>query len=91
MHARQAVLITACNPRSRRMQGGWNARRMELLHAALHRRTAYPAESGAGTWREAQFLAACPHAWAARLARRFGQNALVTLRPGQAPRLLVLA
>ena len=91
MNTRQAVLITACNPRSRRMPGGWNARMMARLHAALSRRTAYLAESGAGAWREAQFLAACPEAWAARVARRFGQNALVALRPGRAPRLLILA
>ncbi len=73
------------------MQGAWNDRMMARLHAALNRRTAYPAESGAGAWREAQFLAACPEAWAARLARRFRQNAMVGLRPGRAPRLLVLA
>ena len=91
MNARQAVLITACNPRSRRMPGGWNARMMAHLHAALSRRTAYPAESGSGFWREAQFLAACPEAWAAHLARRFRQNALIGLRPGRAPRLLILA
>jgi hypothetical protein len=91
MNARQAVLITACNPGSRRMPAGWNDRMMARLHTALHRRTAYPAESGQGSWREAQFLAACPEAWASRLARRFGQNAVVGLRPGRAPRLLVLA
>ncbi len=91
MNARQAVLITACNPRSRRMPLAWNARMMARLHDALNRRTAYPAESGDGFWREAQFLAACPEAWAAHLARRFRQNALVALRPGRAPRLMVLA
>jgi hypothetical protein len=95
MNARQAVLITACNPGSKRKPGGWNARMMARLHAALHRRTAYPAESradsGGGTWPEAQFLAACPEAWASHLARQFRQNALVALRPGRAPRLLILA
>jgi hypothetical protein len=90
MNARQAVLITACNPRSKRMPRNWNARMMARLHAALSRRTAYPAESGHGSWREAQFLAACPEAWAAHLARHFRQNTLVALRPGRAPRLLVL-
>ncbi len=91
MNARQAVLITASNPGSRRMPGGWNDRMMARLQAALRRRTAYPAESGTGAWREAQFLAACPEAWASHLARRFGQNAVVGLRPGRAPRLLILA
>ena len=91
MNARQAVLITACNPRSKRMPKGWNTRMMARLHAALHRRTAYPAQSGSGAWREAQFLAACPEAWGAHLARHFRQNAMVALRPGRAPRLLILA
>jgi hypothetical protein len=90
MGARQAVLITACNPHSRRMPPGWNARMMSRLHAVLSRRTAYPAESGAGVWQEAQFLAACPEAWAACVGRRFGQSALVALRPGRAPRLMAL-
>jgi hypothetical protein len=90
MRARQAVLITACNPRSRRMPPGWNARMMARLHAVLNRRTAYPAESGRGLWVESQFLAACPEAWATRVARHFRQTAVVALRPGRAPRLLVL-
>ncbi len=90
MGARQAVLITACNPHSRRMPPGWNERMMARLHATLSRRTAYPAESGTGAWIEAQFFAACPEAWAARIARRFRQSALVALRPGRAPRLLAL-
>jgi hypothetical protein len=63
---------------------------MRRLREALRRRTAYPAESGAGRWIEAQFLAACPEAWACVVARRFRQNAMVVLRPGQKPRLRVL-
>ncbi|MEJ0048332.1 MAG: DUF3293 domain-containing protein [Rhodospirillales bacterium] len=90
MGAREAVLITACNPRSRLTQAGRNADMMRRLQAALRRRTAYPAESGAGRWTEAQLLAACPAAWAGVVARRFRQNALVVLRPGQTPRLRVL-
>lgn len=90
MGAREAVLITACNPRSRRSCPSRNARMMGRLHAALRRRSVFPAESGAGRWTEAQFLAAAPEAWACVLARRFRQNALVVLRPRQKPRLRVL-
>jgi ribosomal protein L15E len=90
LRARQAVLITACNPRSRRTPAALNERAMARLHAALHRRPVTPAESGDGDWREAQFLALCPPAWAAVLARRFRQNAIVILQPGRAPRLRVL-
>jgi hypothetical protein len=91
MGAREAVLITACNPRGRRAPAGLNARRMARLHAALARRTAYPAESGDGLWTEAQFMAAGPEAWMKRLGRRFRQIALVRLRRGQAPCLLPLS
>jgi Protein of unknown function (DUF3293) len=90
MGAREAVLITAWNPHSRRVPAAGNARMMQRLQAALRRHTALPAESGAGRWIEAQFLAACPAAWAGVLARRFRQNAMVVLRPGQKPRLRVL-
>jgi hypothetical protein len=90
MGARQAVLITACNPHGRRALAGFNARMMARLHAALDQRTALPAESGSGLWLEAQFLAAGPEAWMKRLGRRFRQVALVRLRPGQAPCLLPL-
>jgi Protein of unknown function (DUF3293) len=90
MGTREAILITACNPRSRRSSANRNARMMGRLHAMLRRRTVFPAESGAGRWLEAQFLAAAPEAWASVVARRFGQNAMVVLRPRQKPRLRVL-
>jgi hypothetical protein len=90
MHTREAVLLTADNPHSRRRPDAVNARMMRRLHAALRGHTAFQAESGEGHWREAQFLVACPAAWAAPLARRFGQNAIVLLRAGQAPALRVL-
>jgi hypothetical protein len=90
MGARQAVLITASNPNGRRAPAGRNARLMQSLHAALGSRTALPAESGSGLWREQQFMAAGPEAWMKRLGRRYRQVALVRLRPGQAPRLLAL-
>jgi hypothetical protein len=90
MGVREAVLITASNPNGRRAQAGWNARRMSQLHAALARRTAYPAESGSGLWLEQQFMAAGPQAWMKRLGRHYRQVAIVRLRAGQAPCLLPL-
>jgi len=89
--ARRAVMLTACNPRSRRMPSGWNARMMRRLHEKLRRRPVLAAESGAGQWREAQCLVACAPAWGAQVARRFRQNAILCLWRGQPPRLLPLA
>lgn len=91
MGARQAVLITASNPHGLRKPAGWNQRMMARLHAALDRRTAYPAESGSGRWLEQQFMAAGPEAWMKRLGRHYRQVALVRLRQGQAPCLLPLS
>ena len=90
MGMREAVLITASNPHGRRAQAGWNARMMGRLHAALCRRTAYPAESGSGLWREEQFMVAGQLGWMKRLGRRYRQVAIVRLRVGMAPRLLPL-
>lgn len=87
---RVAVLLTAWNPRSRRRPEGINTRMMDRLGTWLRRVAVTPAESGEGRWRETQLCAACAPAWAARLARRFGQAAIVVLRAGQAPRLLPL-
>jgi hypothetical protein len=91
MGAREAVLITASNPNGRRAPAGFNRRMMAGLHEALARRTAYPAESGAGHWLEQQFMVAGAAAWMKRLGRRYRQLALVRLRPGQAPCLLPLS
>ncbi len=90
MGTREAVLITASNPNGRRAPAGLNARMMARLHAALARRTTYPAQSGAGLWLEPQFMVAGPQAWMKRLGRRYRQVALVRLHAGQAPCLLPL-
>ena len=90
MGGREAALITACNPHGSRRPGAVNERSMERLRGELHRLSHHRAESGTGRWRETQFLVACPAAWAAGLARRFGQNAMLVLRRGQAPRLVAL-
>jgi hypothetical protein len=91
LHASEAVLLTACNPHSRRMPSAWNARMMRALAAITRRRRVTAGESGAGRWREAQLLVAGPAAWATSLARRFRQNAVVVLRRRQPPRLLWVA
>jgi hypothetical protein len=88
--ARRAVMLTACNPRSRRMPAGWNTRMMRRLREALRRRAVLPAESGAGRWREAQWLVACAPAWGAQVARRFRQNAILCLWRHRPSRLVPL-
>ena len=84
-------MLTACNPRSRLMPAGWNARMMRRLGETLRRRHVLPAESGAGRWLEAQFLVACAPAWGAHIARRFRQNAILCLLRHQPPRLVPCA
>ncbi len=88
--AREAVLVTACNPRSRRKPAGWNARMMHRLREWVRHRTVVPGESGTGLWREPQCLVTCAPAWGIRVARRFGQHALLVLRRRHPPRLWVI-
>jgi hypothetical protein len=91
LHVRSAVLITACNPRSRRMPARCNERATVRLAALLRRRTVLPARSGQGAWLEQQFFVDCAAAWATRLARRFRQNAIVLLVRGRPPALRLVA
>jgi len=86
--ARDAVLVTACNPLGRRKPPGWNMRMMARLREAVRQRITFAGESGAGLWREAQILVLCAPAWGVRLARHFRQNAVLHLRRGQPPRLI---
>jgi hypothetical protein len=90
LRTRGAVLMTACNPRSRRMPAGWNERAMARLAVLLRGRTVFAADSGRGAWQEQQFFVVCAAAWAARLARRLRQNAIVKLARGRPPSLLVI-
>ena len=85
--ARDAVLMTACNPLGRRKPPGWNSRMMARLREAVRHRITFPGESGSGPWREAQILVLCAPAWGVRIARQFRQNAVLLLRRGQPPRL----
>ncbi len=87
---REAVLITAWNPASRRMPPGWNARRMAALRLRLGTTPALPAQGGCGAWAEDHLLVVGDRRRLAVLARAFGQSALVGLRRGQSLRLLPL-
>jgi hypothetical protein len=86
--ARDAVLMTACNPLGRRQPQGRNNHMMARLREAVRRQITFPGHSGAGLWREAQILVLCAPACGLRLARRFRQNAVLHLHRGQAPRLI---
>lgn len=91
MGVRTACLVTASNPRSRRMASGWNAR----MNAALERRLARlphgRAEGRLGGWRERGFVVGGDPRVLARLARLFRQNAVVVLARGRPPSLRVVA
>ncbi|WP_240655142.1 DUF3293 domain-containing protein [Rhodovarius crocodyli] len=75
----RGLFLTAENPGGRRWPAGLNRRRMALL-AALLPRPWLPAWSGLGGWREAMFLAPDTRR-TRRLARRFGQAAVLLLGP----------
>lgn len=90
LSVREATLVTAANPRSRRLPAACNMRRMTALRARLRRRRMLSGESGAGRWREPQLLVAAPVAAVAPVARRFSQNAIVRVRRAQPPALVRL-
>ncbi|MFC0409403.1 DUF3293 domain-containing protein [Roseomonas elaeocarpi] len=87
LRVREAVLLTADNPASRRRAPGWNRRAARRLADATHRVPTLAGCSGTGRWQEAQRLLPLDARRGAVLARRFGQNAFVLLRHGQAPQL----
>jgi hypothetical protein len=87
---RDAVLITAWNPRSRRMPPLWNDRMMAALRLRLGTRTALPAYNEWHGWAEHQLLVPGDRRRLTVLARLFRQAALVSLRRGQDVRLLPL-
>ena len=89
--ARDWAFITAWNPASRRLPGWANARRQRLLLGLLRghlvlRGAGLPADAG---WlpEESVFVANLPAGRARRLARCFGQNALLRGRRGRAAQL----
>jgi hypothetical protein len=85
--ARVAVLVTAWNPRSRRMPDGWNRRRQRCLRRWLRRFAVLDAEGSLHRWREPMLLVAGDPRPLIRIAARFRQHAVVVLRRGQKARL----
>lgn len=90
-HVREATLIGAWNPFSRRMPAGWNRHMDTRLRDHLNRHRWLEADGGAGGWREAHALVLGDARPALVLARRFRQRAVVVLRRGQKARLVMVS
>jgi len=84
------VLLTAWNPRSRRMPQGWNHRMQDRLRAHLRRRTVRDADGRLRRWREAHVAVQADPRWCLVLARRFRQHAIVVILRHQPVRLVML-
>ncbi len=87
---REAVLITAWNPASRRMPLTWNSKMMAKLRHRLGTTPALPAQGAGRIWSEDHLLVIGDRRRLAKLARLFGQAAIVGLKRGQGVRLLPL-
>jgi hypothetical protein len=87
MHARTATLVTAWNPLSRRMPKGWNDRMQRRLRERLRRFVVRDAEGSLYRWREEMLLVGGDPRPVLRLAARFRQHGVVSLRTGQKARL----
>lgn len=85
------VLLTAWNPRSRRMPDRWNRRMQARLRVHLRRRVVREAEGALGQWREAHLAVRADPRWCMVLVRRFRQRAIVVVLPWQPVRLVFLA
>ena len=91
MGVRSCVLFTAWNPMSRKMPEGWNRRmQRQLGQLTRHWHTAVGL-GGDARWAEEHVLVAADPRLCLKLARRFRQRAVVELRRGQQPALVVLA
>jgi len=84
-----AAFLTAWNPLSRRMPGGWNARMQQRLRALAPAILAEGWGRGRG-WAEQHLLAAGDPRRIAVLARRFRQHAIVLVAPRRPARLLLI-
>src|SRR5690348_8098908 len=82
LDVRAAVVITAWNPRSRRMPEGWNRRMQQILRQWLRRRVVVEAEGSLHRWHEAMLLVGGDVRPVIRLAARFRQRGVVILRRG---------
>jgi hypothetical protein len=88
--AREAVFVTAWNPRSRRMPLGWNVRMQRCLAERLRRFEVAPADGTLGCWHEAHLLVAADVRRMLRIARIFRQLGVVAVRRGHRARLVLL-
>lgn len=77
--ARHGAFVTAWNPCSRRLPPGWNARMQARLRQAARRQRCVAGEGRGRGWTESHLLLAGDPRRAAVLARRFRQNAIVTV------------
>ena len=88
--ARRGGFVGAWNPLSRRMPRGWNDRMLARLRGAARRLPQAEGSGGDRHWREQHLLLAGDPRRLAVLARRFRQNAIVTVRRGAPARLVLL-
>ncbi len=88
--AREAALVTAWNPLSKRMPLGWNRRMQRRLREHLRRTLIMCADGALRRWHEAHILVAGNPRRTERIARRFRQRGIVIVRPGQRARLVLL-
>jgi hypothetical protein len=79
-HAREAILITAYNPFSRKMPTGWNQRMQRQLGQALRRHRVLMGKGSWQRWSECHFLVLCAAAPMRKLARDFRQHGIVIVR-----------
>ena len=87
--AREAVLVTAWNPMSRRMPIGWNRRAQRRLMEHLRQFAMLEAAGGWRQWREDHVLVFAPSRRVVRLAGIFRQAAVVIIGTGRTPALVV--
>jgi hypothetical protein len=87
---REAVFVTAWNPRSRRTPTGLNACMQRRLAERLRRFVVVPADGTLGRWHEAHLLVATDVRRMLRMARIFRQLGVVAVRRGQRARLVLL-
>jgi Protein of unknown function (DUF3293) len=88
--ARNATLVTAWNPRSRRMPDGWNRRMQRQLWQRLRRFRVVDAVGSLRRWHEPMLLVAGDPRPVVRIAGWFRQHAVVSVRRGDRVRLRLL-